>query len=402
MSKPVLTTTIGGYKLYWEADQVTIEVTRVKESKVHCQGEIMISHATGHLKQCVFSFTNHETRRSVAKELAKLLPIDWDSIMEQLCVFVLREIRKGEPVFALGEGPASRPEWLCDPFILANQPSVLFGAPSGGKSTFGLILAAMCSLGGSSNGYRFFTPEKSQRILYLDWETDKGVIEWQLQCIRNGLGIEFQLPIFYRRCSVPLANDIEQINAVATEYNVDAIWLDSLGLAAGGDLNTPEAALSFFSALRTLNKTPFILAHTARGQENNDKHVFGSVFFEATARNIWEIVKTQDDDNSVIVGLYHKKPPPFGKLHNPMGYRIEFSEDSTTFDYHDPKSIDELLSRMGNNTKILELLKRGALAPKEIQEQLGIPEGTCRSALKRLKEKGSVMQLGEKYVLPAR
>ena len=400
--KPELTKTAGGYKLTWQSDNVTVNVTRVRETKTYTSCYIVVSTNAGHLKEGNLSLTNIKERTSLAKELTTLYPIDWSSILEQLCVLVLREIRRGEPVYVLGEGVAERPEWLCEPFILANQPSVIFGAPSSGKSTFALILAAYLSTGYLANNCRMTVPAASHRILYLDWETYKGGIEWQLQCIKKGMGIEVNFPVFYRRCSVPLADDIEEINNVAEEYQVDGIWVDSLGLAAGGDLNSPEAALRFFSALRVLNRTPLLLAHNARGGENTDKHIFGSMFFEATARNIWEIVKTQDDDDSMSIGLYHKKPPPFSKMYPPMGYRIDFTDDSTLIEWQDPKSVDELVKRMSANTQILEILKRGRMSTSKIVEETGLKADSVRVSIHRLKSKGLIIKMGDDYCLPAR
>jgi hypothetical protein len=175
-----------------------------------------------------------------------------------------------------------------------------------------------------------------------------------------------------------------------------------LGLACGGDLNSAEPALRFFSSYRQLDTTSVILAHTARNTEVNNKHVYGSMFFEAQARNIWEVVKSADEDNSIVVGMYHKKPPPFGKLHKPLGYKFTFDNESneTYFEWHDPKSVDDLLERMGANDRILGLLKTGPKTPKEIQTELSINQSTARSSIKRLKDKALIVALNEgKYGL---
>jgi hypothetical protein len=104
--------------------------------------------------------------------------------------------------------------------------------------------------------------------------------------------------------------------------------------------------------------------------------------------------------------MYHKKPPPFGKLHKPLGYKFTFDNDNneTYFEWHDPKSVDDLLERMTVNTRILELLKSGQKTPVEIQTELGLKESTCRMTLKRLKDKNLVMVFvtdsGKFYGLP--
>ncbi len=199
----------------------------------------------------------------------------------------------------------------------------------------------------------------------------------------------------YRRCSSPLADDLEQIKQAIDEYKATCLFIDSLGLACGGDLNSAEPALRFFAALRQFKITSVILAHTARNTDSNNKHIYGSMFFEAQSRNVWELVKSNDDEDSIVIGLYHKKPPPFGKLHKPLGYKFTFDNDNnkTYFEYNDPKSVDELLERMGTNTKIIEALKYGPLTPKELEESKGIKNP--RTALSRLKRKGIIIPIGK-------
>lgn len=400
--KPTIQKTIGGYRLEWSDDKVVIEVSRIRETKVYTTCEIIVSTDGGHLMQTSFSLTNVENRKSLQKQLEKQYQVDWHSILEQLCVYVLNEIRRGEPVYQLGDETVTRPKWTLEPFVLENQPSVIFGSPSSGKSTLGLILVTLLGTGVTSNNGHMMLPGVMRRVLILDWETDRGVVEFQLQTIRKGMGLEVPFPIFYRRCSVPLADDLEQISAKIAEYKADTLLIDSLGLASGGDLNSPESALRFFSALRALNCTPLILAHTARGGEQSDKHIFGSMYFEATARNIWEVVKTEGDADSIILGLYHRKPPPFAKLYDPMGYRIGFDKDATYFEWYDPKSVADLIKRMSATTQILEALKKGKMNTKQLSEETGISENSIRMPLKRLRDKKLIIKMGDDYALPAR
>ena len=256
------------------------------------------------------------------------------------------------------------------------------------------MLASGITTGWKDNPGRLDIANKKERCLWLDYETDQSVIAWQLASIKRGNNFEAPNQIFYRRCSSPLADDLEQIKQAIDEYKATCLFIDSLGLACGGDLNSAEPALRFFAALRQLKITPVILAHTARNTDSNNKHIYGSMFFEAQSRNVWELVKSNDDEDSIVIGLYHKKPPPFGKLHKPLGYKFTFDNDNnkTYFEYNDPKSVDELLERMGTNTKIIEALKYGPLTPKELESK-GIKNP--RTALSRLKRKGIIIPIGK-------
>jgi hypothetical protein len=401
MSKPIVTSILGGYSLEWESEQIKINVSRIRETKVSTMAEILITCTSPgiapHIKQTTFSLTANDARPKLAKELEKIYKAEWDIILEQLCVKVLAEIRRGEPVVILGQDgtKAEPPEYLVDPYVIRNQPNVFFGEPGAAKSTWGIILACALTVSWRDNPGRLIVADKTERCLWLDYETDKKVIGWQLGCIKRGNNFEKPCEIYYRRCSIPLADDLEQIKQSIDEYKATVIFIDSLGLACGGDLNSAEPALRFFSAYRQLNVTGVLLGHTARNTESHDKHIFGSMFFEAQSRNVWEMVKSiGDDDNSISVGLYHKKPPPFGKLHNPLGYKFTFDNDNneTYFEYNDPKSVDELLERMGTNTKIIEALKAGPLTPKELEDK-GIKNP--RTPLSRLKKKGIVTLIGK-------
>ena len=401
MSKPVITNVLGGYSLEWESEQIKINVSRIRETKISTIAEIVITCtspglATPHIKQTNFSLTANDARPKLAKELEKIYKAEWDIILEQLCVKVLAEIRRGEPVVILGRDgtKAEPPEYLLDPYIIRNQPNVFFGEPGSAKTTWGLVLASSITIGWKDNPGKLIVPAKPEHCLWLDYETDQSVINWQLACIRKGNNFEVPNEIFYRRCSIPLADDLEQIKQAIDEYKATCLFIDSLGLACGGDLNSAEPALRFFGAHRQLNITSVILAHTARNTDSNNKHIYGSMFFEAQSRNIWEVVKSNADEDSIVIGLYHKKPPPFGKLHKPLGYKFTFDNDNneTYFEYNDPKSVDELLERMGTNTKIIEALKSRPLTPKELEEK-GIKNP--RTPLARLKRKGIVTLIGK-------
>ena len=149
MSKPIITYILGGYSLVWESEQIKINVSRIRETKVSTMAEILITCTSPgiapHIKQTTFSLTANDARPKLAKELEKIYKAEWDIILEQLCVKVLAEIRRGEPVVVLGQDgtKAEPPEYLVDPYIIRNQPNVFFGEPGAAKSTWGLYWLAL-------------------------------------------------------------------------------------------------------------------------------------------------------------------------------------------------------------------------------------------------------------------
>jgi hypothetical protein len=241
--------------------------------------------------------------------------------------------------------------------------------------------------------------DKPNECIVFDYETDRETVSWQLACIMRGMGLP-EFGFHYRRCFLPLADDIEEALKAIESTNARIVFLDSLGPACGGELNEAKPALSLYSALRKLNRTSIILAHNSKNTEGKNKTIYGSMFFHALARSVWEIKKVQTaDENEIEIGLFHRKPPPFSKLHKPLGFKFSFDGDKTIINTQDPKTVGEFLQQMGTQQRILELLKTNPLSPKEIAESLEITSGDTRITLKRLKDKNKIVKVGDNYGL---
>lgn len=408
MSQPKIINTLTGYQFDWLIEQVQINVSRIHQTRASTAGEILIkTSAPGieypHLKQISFSFTSNEARRMLARELTERLAVDWTAILEQLCVYVLRAVRQGEPVMELGTSKFELhpPEYYLHPLIIKNYPTIIFGEPGAAKSTFALFCALAMTLPFPENELGLIMPSEPKTILYLDWETDSETIDWQFRGLQRGLDVTDAVRLCYRRCWQPLAHDVEQIKQAIDDYKADITIIDSLGYAAGGDINSPESPLTFWSGWRQLKTTSLILAHTSKNQEGK-KSIFGSMFFNAGARNVWEIRKAEESDDNVIhIGLFHTKPPPFSKLHQPLGFQFEFDEEDnrTVVSRHNPEDVEDFVKRMSKSSQIYSLIKSGKMTPADIAEKLGFSANTVRSALLRLKNKNLIVKLGEEYGL---
>jgi len=404
MSLPKVIDVVGGYDYYWENENIRIECRRLTLHSQELKGEIVISStspgvSSGHLHQASFNFSSGVTRDRLASILNKRLEADWGAILEQVCVYTLEKFRRGESIIEINtdDGTATPPEFLIHPFIIRNYPTIIFGDPSSSKSLFALILSVLMILPWYDNPFEWAVPSKPIKILYLDWETDESTIRWSLSCIQRGMNLP---PLFlnYLRCSSPLNYDIEQISGKVIESKAEVVIIDSLGLAAGGDLNLTEPALNFWTAWRKLKTTSLILAHTAKS-EDKKKSVYGNVYYTAEARSIWEIKKSQEaDSNEMDIALFHRKPAPFTRLHKPMGLHMEFKGDGeidnkTIISGSSPQSIGEFLSALGTQAQIKDLLKDGIKTTQEIQDALSITNNNARVALKRLKDKNEIIKL---------
>jgi len=401
--------TISGYIFSWDKEKITIEVSRLhNHSDGRVTGEIAISTSmpgySPHLHQAQFNFAATRSRTELARALderyGKLA--DWHTVLEQLCVYTLDRVRKGEPVVELTTGEdISPPQYFLEPVIIKNYPTIIFGDPGTAKSTVALIFAQIMAQPWNHFDLDLVLPDREISSLYLDYETDADTVTWILTKLQRGMNAP-QLRLKYRHCALPLSQDVDQIHRHIHESKAELIIIDSLGLACGGDLKEPASALSFFSALRQLKTTSLILAHTSKHPETKRKTVFGSIFFEAQARSIWEIWKRQDmGEDEMDVALFHRKPPPFQKLCQPVGMHIEFGPDTIKVSAARPRTISEFLAGLSTQMQIEELLKHGAMSAKEIMDALELSRQAVDHAIKRLKDKRKIVKVNDKWGLVA-
>lgn len=396
MSLPAIQNLPNGYRFAWEEERVQIKVSRLKShTDGRVNGEIIVTtNAEGyspHLHLAQFNFTSSTARKALSRQLKELYEVDWEQILEQLSVYTLERHRSGEPAESIctDVSEIKPPQYILEPFLIKNYPTVFFGDPSAFKSSMALILIAAISLPWYDNPLRLSAPAKPVKVLVLDWETDRETIEYQLACLQTGMKIG-PVGMIYRRCFAPLFDDLEQIHNMVIDHEIDLVVIDSLGLASGGDLKEASTAIQFFAALRRLNVTSLILAHTAKNNENSKRSIFGSVYFEAQARNVWELKKRQDKGSSALdLLMKNTKSPPFRKPYQDIGFHVTFEEDATMIERSDPKNIAEFLETMGTQERVMEHIKEhGPSTPKEIASSLGISQGNARVVLLNLKNKG--------------
>ena len=88
----------------------------------------------------------------------------------------------------------------------------------------------------------------------------------------------------YRRCHQPLADDLPAIQRIVSQSHIRLIIIDSLAIAAGGELERPETATRIFAAIRALRVSTLTVAHPQKKPE--DKTIFGSVLHEPLPQHL--------------------------------------------------------------------------------------------------------------------
>jgi exonuclease VII small subunit len=227
-------------------------------------------------------------------------------------------------------------------------------------------------------------------VLYMDYEASADEVNEHVRLLRNGLGLP-GIELAYRRCYVPLADEIEDVQRLVAERDVKLLIVDSLALACGGEPEKTEYVIPLFRALRALGVAVFIIHHV-----NREGKVYGSAYLKNMARNVWELKKTQEvGSDEVIIGLYHEKVNR-GKKLKPIGLRFDYGgvnrAESTgvAVETYDLKDDPDQARNLPMKDRLAEALRRGRMTVKELAEEINEAEDSIRVILNR--NKGSLFQ----------
>jgi hypothetical protein len=388
----------GIYHLEWPRLHVEARVDRIREAHDHeVKGEILVVSSrptsAGHLRQGRIILTSPASRKTMAKSLGERDPdVDWDALLEQLCVATLSEWRTGSPVVQLEQVDVqAQARWLIEPILQLHNPTLIYGPGSTGKSWFAQYLAVLMDEGVSHSGLHV----EPSTVLYLDWETDQNELGTRVTMLRHGLGLEGESHIWYKAMNQGLANDIEAIRTVVMDKGIDVVVCDSLGSACMGEPESAEVVLRCFNALRSLGLTSICIDHT-----NKEGVLFGSVYKYNSARQVFEVKKSQDPDaDKLVLGLFHRKANN-SKLRRDIGFELAFSADAVTITRRDVRTT-ELERHLPMLDRIKVALGRGAMAAREITEELETPDkpvsaSHVRKELSNGVRKGVISKLAER------
>jgi hypothetical protein len=401
---PVITQSGNSYRFEWKLLGIEALVRRIHVYSGYTNAEVTWYSTSpgekGHLYQGILRLLDARSKSETARTLKlRHSEKDWAATIEQLAVRTLELHRRGEPSVLLAtSSDAARPLPVAiEPLFYEGQPFILFGEPGTAKSYIALLLLAAGVLGQPIHDTPF-RPLRAYTGLYLDWESTQRDQQQRLRRIGHGLGVDLNEKLHYRYCSAPLAHDIDQIQGVLLDTQADLLVVDSLGPAAGGDLNSSQSAQDFFSALRNLKCTTIILAHCAKNSDSKRRSVFGSQFFTALTRGTAEVKRYQEaGENVVSVGIYHRKSN-VSRLERPFGLQLTFDEEneSVTVRNQEIQGIAELETSLPVRQRIAALLTSSGcpLATADIISALDdVKAATVRQALKRMAERSEAIRV---------
>jgi hypothetical protein len=286
------------------------------------------------------------------------------------------------------ETPYPPPEYLIDPLVAKGQPNFFFGLGGCGKSELATLFSICLQLPWNNNPLGLNVKVRdTQKMLYCDWETNGDEVGWKLQCLTRGLDLPY-LEVPYLRCERPLSQSAGRISKYLKDNGTKCIIIDSLAQACGGEQKESETAINFFAALRSLNVTSIVLAHTSKGENfgGGGKSIYGSVFFMNYGRNIWEVKKTQElGEDEIVVGLFHQKSNS-SKLHKPMAFDIKFDQpNGKTVIKRTDMAETKMSTELPLKFRIQTALTHGLMGIKALAEELDVSEATVRTTLYRYK-----------------
>lgn len=398
---------LNGWLFRWPEYSLTVKATRVRiPSDGQVKGELTMEREDqGQVYHLLvpthFNFSAELSRQRYAKQLGDKLDlgIEWREIFDYLCERVQYLARAGESyVEVYPEKDTPPPERLLGPVIYKGVQNIIFGEKGTHKSTIAYVTGFCLTLPWTDNPLDLPVPKRSVKGLVLDWETDEPIFRYYLSRMQRGMNIPV-CSLFYRRCTLPLVEDIEPIQQLCESTGAELLIIDSLGAAAGadrGELKGAESALRFNAALRSLKMTSLIIAQTSK-DPHRSKSIFGSTFFTYYARNIWELVSGQDDfSDTQHVALMHRECN-LGKKVPPLGIRIDYNQDDDSMKLErEAFSPSEFAEKASAAMRILEAVKRGAMTSTELTESLDLARNTVDAALSRLRRQRRIMDTGGK------
>jgi hypothetical protein len=169
---------------------------------------------------------------------------------------------------------------------------------------------------------------------------------------------------------------------------------DSVAFASDGPPEAAEVAGRYFRAVRQIGGGSLHVAHVSKA-ENGDQKPFGSAFWHNGARSTWYVKQAEASAGTDVlqIGLFNRKSN-LGRLRPPLGFSVSFSEETTTFRRTDVADSPDLAGQLSIRQRMAYLLRKGALDPGRIAEELEADLETVKRTVRRYKKFFTVIEGG--------
>lgn len=399
---PIFTDDNGDWNYTWDDISISATVNHVTTSG---NAEIKFFRFNGDGKKLLLynklNILSPSSQSSLSKQLKGHREAPWTDIITHIANDSMKLSREGEreqEIWPDGDINLT-PEYLLEPIIYRDHPTVVFGDYGSLKSWFSLVVAYIVTLPHYDNKLGLTPIDKSTNVLYLDYEDSQEQFKKRWSMISKGFEPIPPVSITYKRMVAPLADSIKQIQTIILQNKIGLIIVDSLGPAASGNLNDTEPAINYNNALRQLKVPSLTLAHNSKDQLTRKKSIFGSIFFSNLARSIWEAkAEHYPGENDTIVSLKQVKAS-YSMLNSPLGFRFYFSPDGAVSVDKTGLADTKLSGELPLALRIKDLLRSGAMTVKEIAEALESYEATTRTTINRMAGRDQLTKMGASWGL---
>lgn len=331
-----------------------------------------VVHGTNILSRGTFNFSNPQARYQRARQLADLSKapeLDWDRLLEELCVSVLSDREIGEPPQLLRDiaRPGQDDALVVDGLTLLKRHGViLFGDGGAAKSYIALYLAGRLA-------------QRGVRVGLFDWELAGEDHRDRLERL---FGADMP-PIWYRRCRHPLSVEVDGLRRLAREKALDYIVYDSVGFASHEKAESAESALTYFRAAGQIGGGGLHIAHVTKAGDGADQRPFGSAYWHNSARSTFFMERSSESsDRDITIGMFNRKAN-LGRLQAPLAFRFEFMEDRTLVSRVDVGCVSDLAQKLPVWQRMKSELLNGARTLASLAETLGVPVDTLDRTVRR-------------------
>ena len=322
--------------------------------------------------------------------------INWTTVVSTAYARVRQAFLETEKATPLSDiEDLAEPKFLIETMLPEDEPTIIFGDGSTGKTYLTYSMALSVALGTDWMGHRV---AQHGPVLIIDYETGARMARFRFRRLLQGYGLDpvliDELPIsVWEAGGIPLQDQVDAIIRHVQKHGVKLIIIDAGGDACGGEPEKAMSALQYFNALGKLPATSITICHITKDDGRDTSHrPFGSSFWHNRARRTWFVKRDSEEGADTIDVAFMCRKVNDGKLPFPFSLEVSFdgSAGPVTMRRQAMEDIATFASELPAGQQVWEYLKdSGKSTVSQIVEGTGLANDTVRQALNRGREKGS-------------